>query len=161
MHLGRDPAHSNSKSLTTEVRVPKVVNALNPTQDSNVGTHREHFRISILTLRGIIYKKNRTTQQHQEIGENIFFAEVRNNHMFFPVPRSCPDQTKRTASCLLARLIHIATKVREGSACEPRAAPLWAARPCGQRGFPLFCPRLCGGEHFPCVRRHACLYLKR
>ena len=43
-----------------------------------------------------------------------------------------PDQTKRTVSCLLARLIHITTKVREGSACEPRAAPLWVARlsPC-------------------------------
>ena len=39
-----------------------------------------------------------------------------------------PDQTKQIASYFLAHLIHITTKVREGSACKPRASPLWAAR---------------------------------
>jgi hypothetical protein len=39
-----------------------------------------------------------------------------------------PYQSKRTALCLLARLIHITTKMSQGLACEPRAAPLWAVR---------------------------------
>ena len=42
------------------------------------------------------------------------------------------DQTKQTASRLLAHLLHITTKMEEGSQCKPHAAPLWAAR------FPFF-----------------------
>ena len=39
-----------------------------------------------------------------------------------------PDQTKRSAVCLLACLIHVTIKVWEELACVPHASPLWAAQ---------------------------------
>ena len=60
-------------------------------------------------------------RQNQEINSNIFFAEIGNNDMFFPVPRlnvqldiSSHDQ------------FNTAT-VREALVCKPRDAPLGAS----------------------------------
>ena len=66
------------------------------------------------------------------------------------------DQTKGTASHLLAHLILIKIKARETLAYTPNTAPLWTTR-----RYLLFCPCPCGGEHFSCAQRYTHLYLKR
>ena len=124
-YLGRDLECLNSKTLTTEVRVPKVLGALSSTHDSNVSKSPKKLDLYFNVSSNHSQTKLQTNQQNGEIDKRVFFTEVGNNHCFFQLP----GQTKRTGSCVLAHLIHITTVVSKDLACEPRTALLWAVQP--------------------------------
>ena len=79
---------------------------------------------SLFELRAIIYKTNLEPHERQDKNPIKMLSSRKSGRII--CFSQFPDQTRQTASRLLARLIHITMKVRERSACKR------------QHGFPPF-----------------------
>ena len=112
-----------------------------------------YARLIFIFLRATICNKSSTTKQNWEID---LILSSRNSETITCSFFKFPGQTIWTAPCLLARLIYIRMKVREGSTCEPRAAPLREAR------SPPFSAFTCAAvSTFSHVKGRHPLYLRR